>query len=127
MVEAKKTAVDVKLAAAQLTYYVKEIEKHQPCRPFGFLANGREIHQVDVGYAPRREVAGFFTREDLENLLYLRQHAQPLGSVNINRDIVGRSYQHEAIRRVWKRWSRASAARSSSWQRDGREPNHHER
>ncbi len=100
VVEAKKTAVDVKLAEAQLTHYVTEIEKHQSFRPFGFLANGREIHFVDVGYAPRREVAGFFTREDLENLLYLRQNAQPLGSVNINPDIVDRSYQHEAIRRV---------------------------
>jgi len=100
VVEAKKTAVDVKLAEAQLIHYVKEIEKHQSFRPFGFLANGREIHFVDVGYAPRREVAGFFTREDLENLLYLRQNAQPLGSVDINPDIVDRSYQHEAIRRV---------------------------
>ncbi|MDW8279475.1 MAG: DEAD/DEAH box helicase family protein [Anaerolineales bacterium] len=100
VVEAKKTAVDVKLAEAQLEHYVREIEKHQSFRPFGFLANGREIHFVDVGYAPRREVAGFFTRDDLENLLYLRQHAQPLGSLNINTDIVDRSYQHEAIRRV---------------------------
>ncbi|PWH16267.1 MAG: type I restriction endonuclease [Anaerolineae bacterium] len=100
VVEAKKTAVDVKLAEAQLEHYVREIEKHQSFRPFGFLANGREIHFVDVGYAPRREVAGFFTRDDLENLLYLRQNAQPLGSVNINSAIVDRSYQHEAIRRV---------------------------
>jgi type I restriction enzyme R subunit len=100
VVEAKKTVVDVRLAEAQLTHYVTEIEKHQSFRPFGFLANGREIYFVDVGYAPRREVFGFFTRDDLENLLYLRQNAQPLGSVAINNDIVDRSYQHEAIRRV---------------------------
>lgn len=100
VVEAKKTAVDVKLAEAQLEHYVREIEKRQPFRPFGFLANGREIHFVDVGSAPRREVAGFFTRDDLENLLYLRQHAQPLGSIEIDNRIVDRSYQHEAIRRV---------------------------
>ncbi|GAB4457164.1 MAG: DEAD/DEAH box helicase family protein [Anaerolineales bacterium] len=109
VVEAKKTAVDVKLAEAQLEYYVREIEKHQSFRPFGFLANGREIHFVDVGYAPRREVAGFFTRDDLENLLYLRQHAQPLGSVNINNAIVDRSYQHEAIRRVCEAFERSEA------------------
>lgn len=42
VVEAKKTAVDVRLAEAQLTYYVTEIEKHQSFRPFGFLANGLE-------------------------------------------------------------------------------------
>jgi type I restriction enzyme, R subunit len=100
VVEAKKTSVDVRLAEAQLTHYVTEIEKHQIFRPFGFLANGLEIHFVDVGHAPKREVFGFFTREDLENLLYIRQNAKPLSSVEINNSIVDRSYQHEAIRRV---------------------------
>lgn len=88
VVEAKKTAVDVRLAEAQLTYYVTEIEKHQSFRPFGFLANGLEIHFVDVGIAHKREVFGFFTREDLENLLYIRQNAKPLNSVEINNSIV---------------------------------------
>ncbi len=100
VVEAKKTAVDVRLAEAQLTHYVTEIEKHQSFRPFGFLANGLEIYFVDVGVAPKREVFGFFTREDLENLLYIRQNAKPLSSIEINNEIVDRSYQHEAIRRV---------------------------
>ena len=100
VVEAKKTAVDVRLAEAQLTHYVTEIEKHQSFRPFGFLANGLEIHFVDVGIAHKREVFGFFTREDLENLLYIRQNAKPLSSIEINNKIVDRSYQHEAIRRV---------------------------
>lgn len=100
VVEAKKTAVDVRLAEAQLTHYVTEIEKHQSFRPFGFLANGLEIHFVDVGIAHKREVFGIFTREDLENLLYIRQNAKPLSSVEINNSIVDRSYQHEAIRRV---------------------------
>jgi type I restriction enzyme R subunit len=100
VVEAKRTSTDVRLAEAQLTYYVTEIEKHQSFRPFGFLANGLEIHFVDVGIAHKREVFGFFTREDLENLLYIRQNAKPLSSIEINNTIVDRSYQHEAIRRV---------------------------
>ncbi|MBK6645341.1 MAG: DEAD/DEAH box helicase family protein [Anaerolineales bacterium] len=100
VVEAKRTSTDVRLAEAQLTYYVTEIEKHQSFRPFGFLANGLEIHFVDVGIAHKREVFGFFTREDLENLLYIRQNAVPLSSIEINNEIVDRSYQHEAIRRV---------------------------
>ncbi len=100
VVEAKRTSTDVRLAEAQLTYYVTEIEKHQSFRPFGFLANGLEIHFVDVGIAHKREVFGFFTREDLENLLYIRQNAKPLSSIEINNEIVDRAYQHEAIRRV---------------------------
>jgi type I site-specific restriction endonuclease len=66
VVEAKKTAVDVRLAEAQLTYYFTEIEKHQSFRPFGFLANGLEIYFVDVGIAHKRDVFGIFTREDAE-------------------------------------------------------------
>ena len=92
VVEAKKTVVDVRLAEAQLTHYVTEIEKHQSFRPFGFLANGLEIHFVGVGIAHKRA--------DLENLLYIRQNAKPLSSIEINNQIVDRSYQHEAIRRV---------------------------
>jgi type I restriction enzyme R subunit len=100
VVEAKRTTHDARLAEAQLTHYVTEIEKHQSFRPFGFLANGYEIYFADIGVSAKREVFGIFTREDLENLLYIRQNAKPLSSVEINTKIVDRSYQHEAIRRV---------------------------
>ena len=100
VVEAKKTCVDVRLAEAQLVYYVTEIEKHQSFRPFGFLANGYEIYFQDVGLASKRLVSGFFSREDLENLLYIKQHGKPLAEIPIATHIVDRAYQHEAIRRV---------------------------
>jgi type I restriction enzyme R subunit len=100
VVEAKKTTVDVRMAEGQLEYYVKEIEKHQSFRPFGFLANGYDVYFVDVGLAAKRLVSGFFTREDLENLLFLRQNGQKLGDTSIDNVIVDRAYQHEAIRRV---------------------------
>jgi type I restriction enzyme R subunit len=100
VVEAKKTVVDVRLAEAQLTYYVTEIEKHQSFRPFGFLANGLETYFVDIGKAAKRLVMGFFSRDDLENLLFTRQQGQPLNTIEIDNHIVDRAYQHEAIRRV---------------------------
>jgi type I restriction enzyme R subunit len=100
VVEAKKTVVDVRLAEAQLEYYVREIEKHQSFRPFGFLANGYDIYFVEVGFAAKRLVNGFFTRQDLENQLFIRQNGKPLGAIEINNTIVDRAYQHEAIRRV---------------------------
>jgi type I restriction enzyme R subunit len=106
VVEAKRTTHDARLAEAQLTHYVTEIEKHQSFRPFGFLVNGYEIYFADIGVSAKREVFGFFTREDLENLLYLRQNAKPLSSVEINTKIVDRSYQHEAIRRVSEEFAR---------------------
>ena len=63
VVEAKKTMVDVRLAEAQLDYCVREIQKHQSFRPFGFLANGYDIYFVEVGFSAKRLVNGFFTRQ----------------------------------------------------------------
>ena len=100
VVEAKKTTVDVRMAEGQLEYYVKEIEKHQSFRPFGFLANGYDIYFVEVGFAAKRLVNGFFTHQDLENQLFIHQNGKPLGATEINNTIVDRAYQHEAIRRV---------------------------
>ena len=51
VVEVNKTAGDVRLAEAQLTHDLTEIEKHQSFSLFGFLVNGLDIHFVDVGHA----------------------------------------------------------------------------
>jgi type I restriction enzyme R subunit len=100
VVEAKRTTHDPKLAQAQAEYYVTEIEKHQSFRPFAFLSNGYEIYFLDVGIAPKRLVSGFFSRADLENLLFIKHQGKPLSEIPIDTHIVDRAYQHEAIRRV---------------------------
>ncbi len=100
VVEAKRTSHDPRLAQQQAEHYVTEIEKRQGFRPFAFLTNGINIYFLEVGVSARRLVYGFFTPDDLENLLYLRQNRLPLGSIPIDNVITDRSYQHEAIRRV---------------------------
>ncbi|MCP4168381.1 MAG: DEAD/DEAH box helicase family protein [Chloroflexi bacterium] len=100
VVEAKRMSVDVRLAVAQTEFYVTELEKRQSFRPFGFMSNGREIYFWDVGRANNRLVQGFFSPEDLENLLHLRENEKPLAETPINTSISDRSYQIEAIRRV---------------------------
>lgn len=102
IVEAKRTSTDPRLAQAQAEFYVEEIEKHQSFRPFAFMTNGKEIYFLDVHAASKRPVAGFFSAEDLENLLYIRQNKQPLSSTPIDTTIVNRSYQLEAVRSVGK-------------------------
>jgi type I restriction enzyme R subunit len=106
IVEAKKTSIDPRLAQAQAEFYVTEIEKRQSFRPFAFMANGRDIYFLDAGQANKREVAGFFTPDDLENLLYLRRNRQPLGAIPISLAITNRAYQQEAIRRVCEAFER---------------------
>lgn len=102
VVEAKRTSVDPRLAQAQTQFYVEQIEKlpKQDFRPFGFMTNGRDIYYWDVGRENKREVHGFFSRQDLETLLYIRQNKTPLTQATIKPEITDRVYQQEAIRRV---------------------------
>ena len=104
VVEAKKTSTDPRLAQAQTEFYVTEIEKrpNQSFRPYAFMTNGYNIYYWDVGRENKREVQGFFSLQDLENQLYIRQNKIPLTQIEINRNITDRAYQIEAIRRVGK-------------------------
>ena len=100
VVEAKQTTVDPRIAEAQATFYVREFEKRQPFRPFAFLTNGKEIYFWDVGNSERRQVQGFFSRTDLERLLFINQHKSPLIAAPINTQITNHGYQIEAVRRI---------------------------
>ena len=100
VVEAKRCSRNPREADEQLRHYVSEISKHQSYAPFGFMTNGLEFWFWEVGQANPRLIAGFFSPQDLQRLLFLRLNAQPLHSVPVNTTIVERPYQHEAIRRV---------------------------
>ncbi len=100
VVEAKRTIHDPRLAQQQAEHYIAEITKHQSSSPFAFLSNGIDIYFLDLGVAPKRLVAGFFSPDDLERLLHIRQNKTPLAQAPINPTITDRVYQHEAIRRI---------------------------
>jgi len=100
VVEAKRCSRNPREADEQLRHYVTEIARKQEYAPFGFMTNGLETWFWEVGQANPRVVAGFFSPQDLQRLLFLRLNRQPLPGVPINTKIVDRPYQHEAIRRV---------------------------
>ena len=100
VVEAKKQSRSPQTARQQALIYAEKIERNQSFRPFVFLANGIEIWFWDTEDETPREVAAFFSRDDLERLLYIKQNKTSLADASINTDISGRLYQQEAIRRV---------------------------
>lgn len=100
VIEAKKTRRDARVGKEQVLQYVTKIENKQSFRPFALMTNGEDIFFWDTETHPDRPIAGFFTREDLERLLYLKQNKLPLVEIKINKTIVNRSYQTEAIRRI---------------------------
>jgi type I restriction enzyme R subunit len=100
VVEAKRTRRDPREGKEQVLQYVTTIQNSQNFRPFAFLANGEDVFFWETDSCAERHVAGFFSRENLERLLFLKQNRKPLNSVQINSAIVERSYQVEAIRRI---------------------------
>jgi type I restriction enzyme R subunit len=100
VVEAKRTSRDPRVGLKQASDYADEIQTKQTFRPYIFLTNGDDIFFWDSEHAAERHVAGFFSRENLERLLYLKQNKIPLNEITINENIINRSYQVEAVRRI---------------------------
>src|SRR6267142_5932439 len=88
VVEAKRCSRNAREADEQLRHYVAEIAKRQSFAPFGFMTNGHATHFWELGLSNPRLVAGFFTPEDLQRLLFIRQNGQPLAATPINTTIV---------------------------------------
>ena len=61
--------------------------------------NGLHHFFWEVGLAHPRSIAGFFSPDDLQRLQFIREHKKSPKEIPINKKIVERAYQHEAIRR----------------------------
>ncbi len=100
VVEAKKTSVEAEVGREQAKQYTDGFEKTYGIRPFIFYTNGHDIFFWDDKRYPPRKVFGFFTRDDLESLRFQNDQRQTLSAALIDKKIVGRPYQLEAIRRA---------------------------
>ncbi|WP_019498340.1 DEAD/DEAH box helicase family protein [Pseudanabaena sp. PCC 6802] len=104
VVEAKRQSRQPEVAEQQVRHYVTEIAQQQSFQPFAFMTNGDRTFFWDVDRESKRQVAGFFSLRDLQNLLYLRQNKIPLQQLSVNLAIAGRTYQQEAVQRVSERF-----------------------
>ncbi len=100
IVEAKRTSRDPRVGLKQASDYADEIQAAQFFRPYIFLTNGDDIFFWDSEHSAERHVAGFFSRENLERLLYLKQNKLSLNEITIKDTIINRAYQVEAVRRI---------------------------
>ena len=100
LVEAKRTKYDPLKGQHQAKLYAECLAKQFGWRPVIFCSNGYE-HWIwdDVRYPPR-EVHGFYTKSELQLLHHRRSFAKRLSVIQPNREIAGRAYQIEAIRRI---------------------------
>ncbi|KOA19526.1 type-1 restriction enzyme R protein [Clostridium homopropionicum DSM 5847] len=105
VVEAKKSSVDPIIGREQAVEYANTIERDYGVRPIVFYTNGYEIYMWDDKYSEPRQIWGFYTLEDLEELFFKHKYKKNLNKVEIDKSIAGRPYQIEGIKRVYERYS----------------------
>lgn len=104
VVEAKKTSADSIIGRQQAMEYADSIERIYKVRPIVFYTNGYEIYIWDDKYSEPRQIWGFYTLEDLEKLFFRHKYSKDLNKIQIDKNIVGRPYQIEGIKRVYERY-----------------------
>ena len=104
IVEAKRTARYTLAGKEQASEYADGIRHRFGREPFIFMANGKEIWFWDRTWSGPRQIQGFMSLDELETLRFQNENRFPLSEVKIDTSIVDRSYQIEAIRRVYERF-----------------------
>jgi type I restriction enzyme R subunit len=100
VIEAKKTSRDPRLGQEQASEYAQDVKEQTGSDVFILLTNGEQIWYWNKGYESPRPVKSFPTREDLETRRYHNISKKSFADVQINRDIIERPYQLEAVKRV---------------------------
>ncbi len=100
VVEAKRTKKDARIGQQQSKLYADCLEQIKGQRPIIFFTNGYETWLWDDQQYPPRKVQGFYKKDELQLLINRRSSLKDLTSATINKAIVERYYQLEAIRRV---------------------------
>ena len=106
VVEAKRTRKDSRIGQQQAKLYADCLERMKGQRPIIFFTNGYETWLWDdLNYSPRR-VQGFYKKDELQLLINRRTSSRDITAATINKAIVERYYQHEAIRRTTEDFQR---------------------
>ena len=112
LVEAKRTRKSPTEGKRQAELYANCLEKQFNQRPVIFYSNGY-THWIwdDLSYPPR-EIQGFLKKDELERIIFRRSHRKSLDLVIPDRDIAGRTYQLEALKRITEDFDEKNARKS---------------
>ncbi|WP_139840768.1 DEAD/DEAH box helicase family protein [Gottfriedia acidiceleris] len=100
IVEAKRTSISPKDGHIQALNYARSIEKHYGIFPVIFLTNGFDVFISEKEEEYPRRVNGFYRLDELSRSIHRRENKKPLKDIVLRKEIAGRYYQEEAIRRV---------------------------
>ena len=101
VIEVKKVSKKSRVGRHQAVLYADSLEKMHGQRPIIYYTNGFETFIWDDKFSSsERKITGFHTQDELQLLIDRRQIRKDLRNFHVNRDISGRDYQLEAIKRV---------------------------
>ncbi|WP_047789760.1 DEAD/DEAH box helicase family protein [Tenacibaculum mesophilum] len=100
VIEAKSTLQEASKGKHQAKLYADCLEQMHGQRPIIFYTNGYQTYLWDDTFYHVREVDGFYTKEELEYLIFQRNNREDLRNFKVNTNIIGRAYQLEAVKRV---------------------------
>jgi tryptophanyl-tRNA synthetase len=101
VVEAKKTMENANKGDNQAQLYAECIEKMYGRRPVMYYSNGFETYLWDDQfYKKSRLVHGFYTKKELQTLMFRRENREDIREQPIDTTITDRAYQLRAIRSV---------------------------
>ena len=100
VVEAKKTMANAKKGKQQAVLYADCLEQMTGQRPIIFYTNGFETFIWDDLFYTEREISGFYTKDELQLQIDRRTTRKDLRTFKVDKNIAGRAYQLEAIKRV---------------------------
>lgn len=101
LVEAKKTLESVSKGENQAQLYADSLETMYGRRPVMYYSNGFETYLWDDQFYKRsRPVHGFCTKQELQTLMYRRNHRTDIRTAEIDVLIAGRTYQLRSIKSI---------------------------
>jgi type I restriction enzyme R subunit len=104
VIEAKRTSKDPLVGKKQAEEYAEDILRQTGKPVFIFLSNGDEIWFWNWNHPNpfdrMRLIKGFYSRDNLERLRYQNNNKKDFSQLKIDKDIINRDYQIEAVNRV---------------------------
>lgn len=101
LVEAKKTLESVSKGENQAQLYADSLEKMFGRRPVMFYTNGFEINLWDDRfYKKSRPVHGFYSKQELQTLMFRRTNRKDIRTHEVDTEIAGRAYQMRSIKSI---------------------------
>ncbi|WP_298310155.1 DEAD/DEAH box helicase family protein [uncultured Aquimarina sp.] len=101
LVEAKRTLESASKGENQAQLYADSLEKMYGRRPVLYYSNGYEIFLWDDQFNKQsRPVHGFYTKAELQTVMFRRTHRKDIRTASIDTEIAGRFYQMRAIKSI---------------------------